>query len=273
MQDHVNLLLADRELLFPGALAGNPCLRQFLSQVALERDLQLEFSHKVGPGGVTSSRPSLAVVGTAQSALKRCLERLPRYGPLFDPEPVLRFFSACDLSRAEMLIHGLELAGADASEARIKLHVRFGADLALRRLILDHPLTHPAVREFDDGLAKMIVGFDLFAGGRTVMRNYLSFDSPQDSRALLDRHWGESLATLFCSAEFVGLTWKADERAPFVYLIDRDVRRLVSEGALRGIDSAKLCHRGRPAYILGLPSSQWLSREVSDYNAYFMLRP
>jgi hypothetical protein len=272
MQEHVNLLLEQRALLFPGTLASNPCLGQFVSQVALERELQLEFSLKVGPGRASTSRPSLAVVGNAQGALRRCLDRLVRYGPVFDPDPILKFFSGCDLSRAEMLIHGLELSGAAASDTRIKLHVRFGADLALRRMILEHPQAHPGAAEFDDGQAKMIVGFDLLPGGRTLMRNYLSFESPEASRALFERHWGEALAHLFCSAEFVGLTWKDGDPEPFVYLIDPDVRRLVAAGGLQGIAPEHLCHGSQPAYILGLPSQQWRSRKVSDYNLYFMLR-
>jgi hypothetical protein len=272
MQDHVNLLLEQRAVLFPGTLGNNPCLAQFISQVALERELQLEFSRKVGSGRTSTARPSLAVVGNVQSALRRCLDRLTRYGPAFDAEPVLRFFAGHDLSRTEMLIHGLELFGADASQTRIKLHVRFGADLALRRRILDHPDTHPAVADFDDGQAKMIIGFDLLPDGRTLMRNYLSFESPEASRALLEQHWGEELARLFCSAEFVGLTWKDGAAEPFVYLIDPDVRRLVTAGGLRGIATDHLCHDGRPAYILGAPSQQWQRREFSEYNLYFMLR-
>jgi hypothetical protein len=273
MQQDLQILLADRELLFPGDYADNPCLRQFLSQVALERDVQLEFSRKLTRGRVSQCRPSLGFVDQVPAHLRRCVERLHRYGEGFDPEPVRRLLSVLPADWADLMIHGVELQGPSPADTRIKLHIRFEHRPEVAEAMLGHPGHQPELVRFSSPHACHTAGFDLFHGGTTRMRNYVSFLQPGGpARDLLERELGRDLAAAFALADTVWVTWKDSSNDPFVYAVGPDATRFVDLLRVRGVDPAHLRHRGRPPYIFGAPLSQWQARELSDYNAYFMLR-
>lgn len=271
MQRDLEILLADRDLLFPGELAGNPCLRQLLSQVAIDRDIQLEFSRKVSAGRVSECRPSLGYVERVPQHLRRCLERLRFYGEGFDIDPVLDFFDLVSPERADLVIHGVELHGPDAEDTRIKLHVRFENAPEVREAMWAHPDRHPDLERFDSPLIAHTVGFDLFHGGRTRMRNYVSVSTPRLARALFERCLDWDLAQVMIEADTVWITWKDEDAEPFVYLVDADAARFIDRMGVSGVDPAHRSHRGRPPYIFGMPLRGWKSREASHYNAYYML--
>lgn len=273
MQQDLQILLDERELLFPGDCADNPCLRQFLSQVALERDVQLEFSRKLSQGRISERRPSLGFVVRVPEHLQRCMDRLSRYGEGFDPEPVHRLFSMLSVDWADLLIHGVELQGPGLDETRIKLHVRFANRPEVTEVLLAHPDSHPELSRFSGPHACHTAGFDLFFGGRTLMRNYVSFVRPGGpARALLEREFGPDLAHTVAQADVVWITWKHMSGDPFVYVAAPDATRFPDQLGVSGVDPSHLRHRGRPCYIFGAPLSQWQARRISDYNAYFMLR-
>lgn len=272
MQRDVDVLLADRETLFPGELSLNPCLRQWLGQVALDQDIQLEFSRKVSAGRVSQYRPSLGFVERVPHHLGRCLARLQHYGAGFDDAPVQRFFKAIGTTWADLLIHGIELGGVSAEETRIKLHVRFANRPEIERALLDHPDRHPDLHRFASRLTCHTAGFDLFHGGVTRMRNYVSFPRPRLALGLLERELGSEIAQVLAQAEGVWITWKDQTGDPFVYAVDADATRYVRLFDVQGVNPEHLFHRRQPAYIFGAPLSQWRARVLSDYNAYFMLR-
>lgn len=272
MQPDLDILLADRDLLFPGDLSGNPCLRQFLSQVALDPDIQLEFSRKVSSGRVSECRPSLGYVERVPQHLRRCLERLRFYGDGFDLQPVLDFFQRISPDRADLVIHGVELHGPSAEDTRIKLHVRFDNAPEVRVAMLSHPDRHPDLGRFDSPLVSHTVGFDLFHGGITRMRNYVSVSAPRLARGLFERCIDADLAPVMVEADTVWITWKESGADPFVYLVDADATRFIDRVGVVGVAPEHRVHRGRPAYIFGMPLSGWRARSAVEYNAYYMLR-
>jgi hypothetical protein len=272
MQNDLDVLLADRDLLFPGEFAANPCLRQFLGQVAIDADIQLEFSRKVSSGRVSERRPSLGYVERVPSHLRRCVDRLSFYGDGFDITPIRRFFDVLSPDLADLVIHGVELPGPRIEETRIKLHVRFANAPRVREVMLDHPDRHPDLTRFDSPLTCYTAGFDLFHGGVTRLRNYVSFPQPRWAFKVFEPCFGAELADVFVQADTVWVTWKDESGDPFVYVVDEDACRFADLLGVRGLDPGHRGHRGRPAYILGMPLAQWRARSASDYNAYYMLR-
>jgi hypothetical protein len=272
MQRDLEILLADRDLLFPGDRVDNPCLRQFLSQVAIDHDIQLEFSRKVIAGRVSECRPSLGYVERVPAHLARCLERLRSYGEGFDVEPVFDFFKRVSPEHADLVIHGVELHGPSIEQTRIKLHVRFSNVPEVRETVLAHPGRHPDLVLFDSPLASHTVGFDLFHGRLTRMRNYVSFPAPRLACALFERCLDPDLAQVMVEADTVWITWKDSGADPFVYLVDADALRLADRFGVTGVDPGHRAHRDLPAYIFGMPLSGWRARSAVEYNAYYMLR-
>jgi hypothetical protein len=271
VQRDLEILLADRDLLFPGELAGNPCLRQLLSQVAIDRDIQLEFSRKVSAGRVSECRPSLGYVERVPQHLRRCIERLRLYGDGFDISPVLAFFDHISPDRADLVIHGVELQGPTEEGTRIKLHVRFDSSPEVHQAMMAHSGRHPDLDRFASPLIAHTVGFDLFPGGRTRMRNYVSVPSPRLAHALFARCLDADLAEVMIEADTVWITWKDEGAEPFVYLVDADATRFIDLMGVVGVNPDHLAHRGRPPYIFGMPLAGWKARSASDYNAYYML--
>ena len=62
MQRDIDILLAHRETLFPGALQDHAWPRVFLGQALLEQDVQLECSARVSSAGTVRSRPCMGFV-------------------------------------------------------------------------------------------------------------------------------------------------------------------------------------------------------------------
>jgi hypothetical protein len=138
--------------------------------------------------------------------------------------------------------------------------------------MLDHPDRHPDLHRFASRLTCHTAGFDLYHGGVTRMRNYVSFPRPRLALSLLERELGADLAQVLAQSEGVWITWKDQTGDPFVYAVDADATRFVGLVGVSGVQTEHLFHRRQPAYIFGAPLSQWHARVLSDYNAYFMLR-
>lgn len=269
MQRDIDILLAHRETLFPGALQDHAWPRVFLGQALLEQDVQLECSTRVSPAGAVRSRPSMGFVERVNIHLARCLARLEHYGPGIDPTPVRRFFDTVDTRRADLLIHGLELS-AQAADSRIKIHVRFDTDDAIRETMLSHPQSTAAIEPLI-AHAQVTIGFDLFDGGRTRLRNYLSFLEPGRQEALFVQHFGSRVGEAMTEASNIWLAWKNNAQDPFVYFVDADATRFVERLGLTGVDPALRRYQGIPAYIFGAQLSALKAGVLSDYNLYYML--
>lgn len=270
MQRDLDILLAHRDTLFPGPHLDNPWVRLFLSHVSLEHGVQLEFSRKVSLGKVRATRPSMGFVTQVPGHLGECLRRLDHYGPAFDPSPVRAAFEATGIDTADMMIHGLEL-GDSIEETRVKLHVRFAPGRRSREAVLSHPDTHPGVNGLIDH-ARLTLGFDLFTGRRTRLRNYLSFERPAGLQHLFESRFGPALANAMAQASNIWLAWKDEGPEPFIYFIDPDAARFATLLGVSGIDAGLTRHQGQAAYIFGAPLHELQRGAVDHYNLYFMLR-
>ena len=270
MQRDIDILLAHRETLFAGDLQHNPWLRVFLGQALLEHDVQLECSTRVSGQSQIRSRPSMGFVRHVPMHLARCLERLEQYSGVTDAATVRDFFVSIDTARANLLIHGLELTES-RDGTRIKIHVQFDTDERIRRRVMQHPQSNPAIAGLISE-AEVTVGFDLFAGEPARLRNYLSFKQPSFHRDLFMSRFGSPLGSAMAEAGNIWLAWKTDSAEPFVYFVDADATRFVERLNLRGVDPTLRRYRNEPAYIFGAPLSALRSGQLSDYNLYYMLR-